>query len=65
MFAGVKVLELEGHKIVETDHGGGLVTASCTCQRFVIQGAELEVAEALDAHMTNVGVLAGLESVLA
>ena len=61
MFGSLTVLELDGHTAIETEMGGGLVTASCTCGRFVIQGEALEVAEALDSHMTNEGIRAGLQ----
>ena len=61
MFGSLKVLGLEGHTAIETDMGGGLVTATCSCRRFVIQGEALEVAEALDSHMTNEGIRAGLQ----
>jgi len=60
----LKVLELEGHRTVEQDHGGGLVTVSCTCGGFKLQGDiedTADLVDALEAHMANAGARAGLE----
>lgn len=57
----LRVLEIEGHSPIETDHQGGLVTVSCECGGFKVQGDTLTTAEAFDQHMWNAGARAGLE----